>query len=189
MITPDQRTSRANAKPECGSDAAASRARRELSDIVGLHSVTKKSTPVLAGRLILLCVPDKHHYQEREVRLRMKRYLIAFTACAALCAVSAPAFADHDDAGIAIVGGIVGGIIGSTLGGPVVYASPPPVVYAPPPPVVYAPPPEVIYTPPPVVVEQRYYAPYPYYAPRAYYRGENHVRWVRHWHHHDDDDD
>lgn len=117
------------------------------------------------------------HIKYEKARSEMKRHLIAVTACATLFMLPAAAFAHHDDAGIAIAGGIIGGIIGSTLGSPVIYASPPAVVYAPPP--------EVVYVPRPVVVERPYYAPYPYY----YRYGGHHVRWAHHRHHHDDDDD
>jgi hypothetical protein len=64
----------------------------------------------------------------------MKRKLIIGAACAALLGAPLVASAHNNDAGLALLGGIVGGlIIGSTLnsGPAVAYAAP---VYAPPPP-------------------------------------------------------
>lgn len=190
-------------RERAGADRAISRAPREFSKAGHWRAADSTNTarepayillPNIescsgrCGSYFMVC-ETSIAYQEWKVRQEMKRSLIALTACAVLCAVPGMAFADHDDVGIAVIGGIVGGIVGSTLGAPAVYASPPAVVYAPPPAVVYTPPPEVVYTPPPVVIQQPYYAAYPYYAPYSYYRGDHHVRWSRHWRHHDDDDD
>jgi hypothetical protein len=115
---------------------------------------------------------------------RVKRTLVTLGTCAVLSAAPLSAFAHGDEAGAAIVGGILGGLIGSAIVGPPVYPA-----YAPAPVVVehYEPAPVVVerYASPPVVVES-------YGLPRAVYYRDGGWRWHdrgwhrRHWH--DDDD-
>lgn len=96
----------------------------------------------------------------------MKRKLIIGAACAALLSVPLVASAHDNDAGLALLGGIVGGLIGSTLnpGPAVAYAAP-----------VYAPPPRrvVVIERRPVYVERR-----PVYVEYRHDRGR-HVGWYR----------
>ena len=114
---------------------------------------------------------------------RAKRVLVILGTCAVLSAAPLSAFAHGDEAGAAIVGGILGGLIGSAIVGVPAYPA-----YAPAPVVVerYAPPVVVErYEPAPVVVES-------YGLPRAVYYRDDGRRWHDHgWHRrhwHDDDD-
>jgi hypothetical protein len=103
----------------------------------------------------------------------MKRKLIIGAACAALLSAPLVASAHNNDAGLALLGGIVGGLIGSTLnsGPAVAYAAP---VYAPPPTYVVAPPRRVIVIKRrPVYVERR-----PVHVEYRHDRGR-HVGWYR----------
>jgi hypothetical protein len=111
----------------------------------------------------------------------MKRALVILGTCAVLSAAPLNAFAHGDDAGAAILGGVVGGLIGSAILGYPGY------------PVYVAPRVVVPYTPPPVVVEP-YYAPAPVvverYGPPVVYYGGGGRYWHghgyhRHWHGHD----
>lgn len=97
----------------------------------------------------------------------MKRKLIIGAACAALLGAPLVASAHNNDAGLALLGGIVGGLIGSTLnsGPAVAYAAP---VYAPPPPRRV-----VVVRQRPVYVERR-----PVYVEYRHDHGR-HVGWYR----------
>jgi hypothetical protein len=114
---------------------------------------------------------------------QVKRTLVILGTCAVLSTASVNALAHGDEAGAAILGGVVGGLIGSAIVGYPAYSvySPAPVVVEP-------------YAPPPVVVE-RYYEPAPvvverYGPPRVIYysTGGHHwrgYRYHRRWHGHD----
>jgi len=105
---------------------------------------------------------------------RATRALAILGTCAVLSAAPLSAFAHGDEAGAAIVGGILGGLIGSAIVGVPAYPA-------------YAPAPVVVerYEPAPVVVES-------YGLPRAVYYRDDGRRWHDHgWHRrhwHDDDD-
>ena len=105
---------------------------------------------------------------------RATRALVILGTCTVLSTAPLSAFAHGDEAGAAIVGGILGGIIGSAIVGGPAYPA-------------YAPAPVVVerYTPAPVVVES-------YGLPRAVYYRDGGRHWHdRGWHrrHWDDDDD
>ena len=108
----------------------------------------------------------------------MKKWIVAFGACAALSTFPMGVFAHGYDAGNAALGGLVGGVVGGLIGagGFPVYVAPAPVVVAPAP-IVVAP----YYAPAPIVVE-------PYGASPGYYRWHQRYYPYHPRHHHHDHD-
>jgi hypothetical protein len=103
----------------------------------------------------------------------VKRTLVILGTCAVLSTASVNAFAHGDEAGAAILGGVVGGLIGSAIVGYPAYP-------------VYAPTPVVVepYAPAPAVVVERYGPPRVVYYSTGGHRWRQY-RYHRHWHGHD----